>query len=305
MRRLQRDALVAAGIVAALATLSACAGSVTPQPGRATFSTMTSAPAAEQGSSTRLPTAQPPIAITHIHAVARHPRTGDLLLATHEGLFRQIDGQLRQTGPVIDLMSFAVASDGTFYASGHPGTETDLPQPVGLITSTDGGATWQVASRGGQSDFHALTVGAGTVTGFDGALRTTTDNTTWTQHTIPAPPRDLAAAPRTGTLLATTSRGLFTSTDNGTTWTTLSPPEVAVLAAWADDSTAVIVTTTGRLATSTDSGRTWTLHPKSIGAAEALHAQRSPDGQLEIIAVVGDTVIRTMDAGASTQILVQ
>ena len=228
-----------------------------------------------------------------------------MLLATHQGLFRQVDGELRQNGPVIDLMSFAVGADGTFFASGHPGLSTDLPQPVGLITSNDGGASWRVASRGGQSDFHALTVAAGTVTGFDGALRSTSDNSTWTQHAIPSPPRDLAAAPRTGTLLAPTSSGLLTSTDDGTTWTELAPPELAVLAAWADDTTAVIATTNGRLATSTDAGHTWTLHPQTIGMAEALHAQRTADRQVEVLAVVDDKVIRTLDGGATTQILAE
>ena len=62
------------------------------------------------------------------------------------GLFRHVNGELVQNGQVIDLMGFAVAPDGTYYASGHPGAGVDLPQPVGLITSTDAGRTWRVAS---------------------------------------------------------------------------------------------------------------------------------------------------------------
>ena len=60
-------------------------------------------------------------------------------------------------------MGFTVAGPGHYYASGHPGTATDLPQPVGLIESRDGGRTWAVLSRGGQSDFHALTTSGRTV----------------------------------------------------------------------------------------------------------------------------------------------
>ncbi|MBM6546285.1 hypothetical protein JNO54_09060 [Janibacter sp. YIM B02568] len=297
---MRRPVLIGAATLAAVATLSACSFGDGPERQR-------SAPTTQPTSVSGSPTAAPaqPLAITHIHAITRDPKSGELLLATHQGLFRQVDGQLRKAGPVIDLMGFAVGSDGTYYASGHPGVGVDLPQPVGLITSTDGGASWEVASRGGESDFHALTAGPGTVTGFDGALRTTTDNKTWTTHPIPAPPRDVAAAPKKGTLLATTSSGLLTSTDGGQSWTTLAPPEPAVLAAWADDTTAVIATTSGRLATSSDAGSTWTLHPDSIGTTEALSAHRTSDGQLEILAVVDNKVIRTTNAGASTETLVQ
>jgi hypothetical protein len=248
--------------------------------------------------------ASEPVTITHIHTVARDPKTGELLLATHEGLFRQSAGELHQSGPVIDLMSFAIAPDGTYYASGHPGTGTDLPEPVGLLSSTDSGRTWKVLSRGGQSDFHALGAGPRTITGFDGTLRTTSNRTDWTTRAIPAPPRTLAAAPTTGTLLATTRAGLLLSTDDGASWRTLSPPETAVLVAWADEQTIIAATATGKLASSTDAGATWTLHPNPIGPASALYAQRGSDQKVEIIAVVGTKVLRTTNNGETTNHLV-
>ncbi|MCA0293562.1 MULTISPECIES: F510_1955 family glycosylhydrolase [Micrococcales] len=241
------------------------------------------------------------MAITHIHAVARDPKSGELLLATHEGLFRHVNGDLVQNGPVIDLMGFAVAPDGTYYASGHPGVGVDLPQPVGLITSTDAGRSWRVASRGGQSDFHALTAGSTAVIGFDGVLRSSTDGTTWTTRSIPAPPRTLAAAPTSGALLATTEAGLLASSDTGATWRTLSPPVTALLVTWADEKTMVIATTTGQLGVSSDAGITWTLNPTRVGAAEALHAGRGQDGRLEIVVVADGKVLRTLDGGTTTE----
>ena len=39
--------------------------------------------------------------------------------------------------------------------------------------------------------------------------------------------------------------------------------------------------------------------------AEALHAQRTADRQVEVLAVVDDKVIRTLDGGATTQILAE
>lgn len=256
---------------------------------------------------TSTPTAAPKFTATpiiHIHAVARDPITDELLLATHQGLFRQVDGELRQNGPNIDLMSFAVGPDGTYYASGHPGVGVDLPQPVGLLTSTDAGSTWQVVSRGGESDFHALAVGPKSVTGFDGTLRTSTDRRTWTTHSIPSPPQVLAAAPTSGTLLATTSDALLISGEDGGSWRELTPPKTALLVAWADERTIVTATIGGYLATSNDAGATWALYPKSLGAAEALFAQRGTDGQLEIIVAVDGKVLRITDGGETAETLV-
>ncbi len=295
--RARRRLLLAGSALATLAVLTACGST-----GTATPSARGGSPAAAPVSSpASASSSRPPVAITHIHAVARDPKSGELLLATHEGLFRHVNGDLVQNGPVIDLMGFAVAPDGTYYASGHPGVGVDLPQPVGLITSTDAGRSWRVASRGGQSDFHALTAGSTAVIGFDGVLRSSTDGTTWTTRSIPAPPRTLAAAPTSGALLATTEAGLLASSDTGATWRTLSPPVTALLVTWADEKTMVIATTTGQLGVSSDAGITWTLNPTRVGAAEALHAGRGQDGRLEIVVVADGKVLRTLDGGTTTE----
>lgn len=217
----RRRVLVAGGVLVTTTILAACGVTTTPTGNTTSIATPTVAGGGS--ASTASAANQPPVAITHIHAVARDPKTGDLLLATHEGLFRHANGELLQNGPVIDLMGFTVAPDGTYYASGHPGAGVDLPQPVGLITSTDSGRTWRVSSRGGESDFHALTSSPTSVVGFDGTLRSTTDGETWSTRTIPAAPRTLAASPQTGALLATTETGLLHSTDDG--WRAVSLPD--------------------------------------------------------------------------------
>ena len=115
----------------------------------------------------------------HVHGVGRDPGTGSLLLATHEGLFRFDEkGRRERVGPIIDLMGFTIAGPNHYYASGHPNVVMELPQPMGLIESIDGGKTWKVLSRGGESDFHALTRAGDTVVAFDGQLRRTTDGHT-------------------------------------------------------------------------------------------------------------------------------
>lgn len=295
----RRRALVAGGVLVTTTILAACGVTTTPTGNTTSIATPTVAGGGS--ASTASAANQPPVAITHIHAVARDPKTGDLLLATHEGLFRHANGELLQNGPVIDLMGFTVAPDGTYYASGHPGAGVDLPQPVGLITSTDSGRTWRVSSRGGESDFHALTSSPTSVVGFDGTLRSTTDGETWSTRTIPAAPRTLAASPQTGALLATTETGLLHSTDDGRSWKGLTPPATALLAAWADEQTIVIATANGQIATSTDTGATWTLQPKRIGAPQALFARRGTDGQIETILVADGAVLRTVDGGATVE----
>lgn len=247
--------------------------------------------------------APPATAITHIHAAVRNPATGDLLLATHHGLFRKSGDDLRQLGPAIDLMGFAVGPDGTFYASGHPGAGVDLPQPVGLITSTDSGRTWQVASLGGAADFHALAAGPSGVAGFDGAMRVSKDGKTWETRTIPAAPRSLAASPETGTLLAATEAGLLLSNGGVAGWRTLTPPEPATLAAWADERTIAVATSEGNLAISSDGGTTWTRGPKPLGAIDTLSARRDDAGRIEIIVSVDQKVLQTTDAGATVETL--
>ena len=295
----RRRILVAGGVLVTTTILAACGVTTTPTGNTTSIATPTVAGGGS--ASTASAANQPPVAITHIHAVARDPKTGDLLLATHEGLFRHANGELLQNGPVIDLMGFTVAPDGTYYASGHPGAGVDLPQPVGLITSTDSGRTWRVSSRGGESDFHALTSGPTSVVGFDGTLRSTTDGETWSTRTIPAAPRTLAASPQTGALLATTETGLLHSTDDGRSWKGLTPPATALLAAWADEQTIVIATANGQIATSNDTGATWTLQPKRIGAPQALFARRGTDGQIETILVADGAVLRTVDGGATVE----
>jgi hypothetical protein len=88
---------------------------------------------------------------SHVHGVDVNPADGTVYLAAHDGLFRYGGSGPERVGPVIDLMGFAVAGPDHFYASGHPGEGADLPNPVGLIESTDAGRTWRALSRQGLS----------------------------------------------------------------------------------------------------------------------------------------------------------
>lgn len=240
----------------------------------------------------------------HVHAVAIDPGDGALLLATHEGLVEVgVGGALTASGPVIDLMGFTVTGPDHYLASGHPGLRTDLPNPVGLIETTDGGRTWTPVSRAGESDFHALTVlpGGGAL-GYDGALRRTTDGTTWEQLGIPAEPHTLAAASDGGTVLATTAQGLLRSTDAGSTWTPVDGAPLLQVAAWADASTAVGVDPAGVVWTSTDAAGSW-QRTADLGAAPHAVGAAVADGALRVAVVTDEGLSESVDGGATFTVL--
>ena len=226
----------------------------------------------------------------HVHAIARDPGSGKLLVAAHDGLYVYEGATPERVGPVIDLMGFTVAGPGHYFASGHPGTATDLPQPVGLIESRDGGRTWTVLSRGGQSDFHALTTAGENVVGFDGALRATADGRRWVDGNLEATPRTLAGTTSGSTVLATTEQGLMRSTDGGATWQRTDQAPLLLMAAFGDGGTVVGVTPQGQVHTSTDAGSTWQASQLLAPDAHALHA--SGEGEnLEILVQSGRTIL--------------
>jgi hypothetical protein len=247
------------------------------------------APSAEAGT---LPSA-------HVHAVAIDPGDGALLLATHEGLIEvSPDGELAPTGPVIDLMGFTVVGPDHYLASGHPGPRVDLPQPVGLIESTDGGLSWTPLSRQGQSDFHALTALAPSgALGWDGALRRSADGRTWEELPLPVEPHTLAAAADGATVLATTAEGLLRSADAGTTWVPVDGAPLLQVVTWADDdTTAVGVDPAGTLWRSTDDGDTW-QQGAQLGAAPHAVAAAAEDGQLQVLVVTDEGLVESTDGG--------
>lgn len=292
---LRRRALLSAGLVAATSlVLTGCASA--PSGASGTAGSATSSTPSDQTDD-----AHDEADISHIHGLGRDPQSGQVVIATHEGLYRLQDGRWRGGGQVVDLMGFAIAPDGVYLGSGHPGPGVDLPEPGGLLESRDGGRTWSSVSRGGESDFHTLTAGAGFVMGFDGTLRISTDRTTWREAAIDAEPHNIAASPGTGTVLATTERGLLSSADQGATWTRLDPPQLLVVVAWADDRTIVGAGVDGRLHTSTDAGQTWTSGGATIGRISAIAASRTPDGAVETLLVIDTTVLRTTDGGGTTE----
>lgn len=93
--------------------------------------------------------------LTHIHNI--RILENQILIGTHEGLYQYINkNDIKEVGKErFDIMGLSVLGK-TLFASGHPGSDSKLPQPVGLLRSKDGGKNWEKISLQGKVDFHLL-----------------------------------------------------------------------------------------------------------------------------------------------------
>ncbi len=206
--------------------------------------------------------------ISHVHGLAFDAYSGDLFVATHNGLVR---GDMKDGAWAwsyvgekrYDLMGFS--QDGvestTFYAGGHPGL-------LGLAKSSDAGVTWASQSYEGKADIHALT-------GVPGQRATII---AW-----------WAGMP------------LVSSSDGGRTWTNLATPSEPVFSLAASSDALFVGTSTG-IRVSRDLGQT--LHPNNSpapGAVTSLASSR--DGKLLLASASGGTgavqTFRSADYGTT------
>ncbi|MDA8368980.1 MAG: hypothetical protein M0026_03825 [Nocardiopsaceae bacterium] len=241
----------------------------------------------------------------HVHGVGVDPDSGEVLVATHAGLFHlpapeEADGEktaAEKVGPTIDLMGFSITGSGRFVASGHPGPDIDLPNPVGLIESRDGGKSWQPLSLQGQSDFHALSAGQERVVGFDGQMRATEDGTTWEDLGGSFTPFSLAVSDDGQAIVATTQQGPQHSRDGGAGFSPVEEAPPLVFVDWVPGTDSVYgVSLEGRIHRSDDAGATWTSTGGIEGEPQALHADAD-----QLIVVADQQVSRSTDEGATFQ----
>lgn len=170
-----------------------------------------------------------------------------------------------------------------------------MPNPVGLIESRDGGATWQALSRAGESDFHALVATPERVVGFDGRLRATEDGDTWEALDDGIEPFSLAMADDGRTVVATTQGGLTRSTDGGAAFSPVEGAPPLALVDWVPDTEVVFgVALDGGVHRSEDSGETWEATGQVAAQAQALHADAE-----QLVVVADHRVSRSADAGAT------
>ncbi len=231
----------------------------------------------------------------HVHGMSVDPTTDQVLLATHDGLYNVSSRPTERIGPVIDLMGFTANEAGTLFASGHPGPGTDLPNPVGLIRSTDNGNSWEPMSRQGESDFHALSTTDKKFVGYDGDLLTSIDGRSWDFSASQFQVFDLSGTHSSGVVLATSAEGLYRSTDAGGSWNPVDGSPLLVFTA-VDGSLAAGVTPAGEIYTSKDSGLTWEVRGSIKEGPTALDVH-SDGGSLDIWVATDVGVVYSRDNG--------
>ena len=255
-------------------------------------------PASAPSAGTASQTAQSALPSAHVHGLSVSGDTGQVLLATHNGLFDVTKQPASRIGGTNDLMGFTAGKDnGVFYASGHPGEDSDLPSPLGLIRSADGGKTWEQLSQQGVSDFHALTTTKSGIVAFDGTLRTSPDGKAWKTVKADIAPAFLAGHPDSNTVLATTPSGVQRSTDGGSSWKLVESGPVIMWAAFADPAEAAGVEPDGTVHYSANAGATWTKKGRIDGQVMAIAAVKGADGSPWIWAATAEGIIVSTDGG--------
>jgi hypothetical protein len=237
----------------------------------------------------------------HLHGIGVDPADGRVLLGTHVGLMAiGPDGVALVGDATTDLMGFTVAGPQHYYASGHPGPGDDLPNPVGLIETTDGGLTWRALSRAGESDFHTLVAGGGRVYGFDGVVRSSSDGVGWEDGAVDVAPVSLAVDPDDpDVVVATTQQGPVRSDDAGSTFALVDGAPLLVFLAWATAGELWGVDPEGGVHLSADGGTTWA----STGAVGAPPEAFTATADGAVLVATGEHVLRSEDGGRTFEVV--
>lgn len=244
----------------------------------------------------------------HVHGLGADG-DGAVLVATHHGLHRLGEDGPELISEVQDFMGFTAVEEGRYLASGHPGAAQDGPANLGLISSTDDGASWSEVSLGGEADFHALDAAGDRIYGVDsvsgGTLMVSDDGgESWEQREAPAM-ADLAVDPQDPQrLVATTQDGLMLSEDAGRSFTPIDGAPLLQLVDWAADGTLVGLAPDGSVHRPEDGElRSWEQRWQGDGGGEAVPAAVHAADAETLHVALGTTVYGSEDGGGSFRVL--
>ncbi len=172
--------------------------------------------------------------LEHVHGMG-YLDGNTLAFASHTGLkLYQNEKWVQTTSHKNDYMGFSVVDEG-FYTSGHPGEESNLPNPVGIQKTTGIDKGLKSLALEGESDFHAMGVG-------------------YRNHSI------YVLNQRANSLM---DLGLYRSFDDGETWEKLRaknlPENIFQIAVHPDNEQVVSVATKTGIYLSRDAGDTFEL----------------------------------------------
>lgn len=235
--------------------------------------------------------------LEHVHSVKTDGE--NFYLASHHGLFVWESDSWSLLGEEFDVMGLAM-SDGVLYASGHPGPNQDLADPLGILSSTDGGETWESKTFAGEVDFHLLEVSGDSFIGAAanyGVIVGSQDATvTW--KTIETPNlTSMSLNPKNGKELLIAAEGLLLlSKDSGATFVEFDAPSSIAHVDWSN--AGIYLGTDQQLFFSSDLNQGFSSNPAIFNNIKSVSAQGK-----QVIVLDEDGVHISEDAGASFRLL--
>lgn len=243
-----------------------------------------------------------------VASLAIDPDGGDVLLATAEdGLWRLAVGEemrvARVGGEPIAFSGFDLAARGRLIASGRPGPGSDLPDPLGLVQSTDGGESWREVSLGGEAELVVLRGSGEVLYGVDreaGVLLASRDGgRSWRRRRAPEQLVDLRIDPRNDERLVAVGRdGMIESEDAGRTWEASSPGLFALLS-WPIAPRLYAASAEGVVYRSPDFGTNWIEQGEPGGVPRAV----ASNDQRVVLALHDGRVRESLDTGITWRTL--
>ncbi|WP_203247667.1 F510_1955 family glycosylhydrolase [Sporosarcina beigongshangi] len=180
----------------------------------------------------------------HLHGLGYINGGPEIVISTHDGLYEYgKDGWKEANSEKHDYMGFQAIRDG-FFSSGHPEPGSDYKNPLGLVKSTNRGASLNKLAFYGEIDFHYLAAGYDSNAIYvlnemptkemsDGFHYTLDEGTTWEKASMSGFKSDfisnLAAHPSAKELIAIGSKdGIFLSKDYGESFNLFSNAKMVI-----------------------------------------------------------------------------
>ncbi len=233
--------------------------------------------------------------LSHIHAVKVHK--DKIILGTHEGVYQYLDEKSVQriSTETFDVMGLAISSKG-FFASGHPGKGSKFPEPVGLLSSADGGKSWTTVALSGEVDFHTLETSGSEFYGADSGsgqlMYSSNGGKSWVKRGVNSY-TDIAPNPsKRASVVAVKDGKLFQSTDALKSVKELKTPFVVESIDWIKGS---LIASSGKdLYQSNNAGKSW---KKLVTMPSAISSVTQSNKFIAF--VMGSSIYASRDSGKS------
>ncbi|CAM3914739.1 F510_1955 family glycosylhydrolase [Alkalicoccus chagannorensis] len=256
----------------------------------------------------------------HVHGLEFDRENPEILYAaTHHGLMEIEEGEWQHVGEEDvrhDLMGFTMTEDNRMLSSGHPAEASSLPDPLGMMESTDQGESWEQTSLEAEVDFHVFDLNRGEeevqygINAADGEMMRTDDGgNSWDTAEMENMMLDypdiftlISNPDEPDVLLAGVQDGIHRSEDGGDSWEMIKDDGTIVSAAAAHDRLyAYMLDEEGsRLSVSEDFGETWEALPLELEEDAVTQIAVDPENEDRIAGGSGGENVYLSEDGGET-----